>query len=331
MKKLHAKSPCCRAKIIRFGERRKQCIVCKKTWRARKKKRGPKRSRISSSIVTDYFSHILPSFYGYAKKHKCSPDIFEYRLQKSRDLFIKTTTWPSLPQRGNLILIADVKKKKLCGKLIAVYIILVRAVDETIAYAHKPHIEEGDESVEGWDRAFDTLPENVKDRVSGLVCDGHRGLILSAKWRGWKLQRCHFHLLKSFIVRRSTKSTRGNAEIGKQIIELAKTILSTTDKNIFYRSVSELEAIGWEVKRGSLGAVISGFLNHIEEYRTYLLFPELRLPRTSNSAESFIGGFQSLLSQAHGFRTKKSFVLWVEAYVKWRKNISCKPSNYQPN
>src|SRR5262245_9130522 len=41
MNLLHAKSPCCRAKIYRFGSRHRQCSLCKRTWSVRRKKRGP--------------------------------------------------------------------------------------------------------------------------------------------------------------------------------------------------------------------------------------------------------------------------------------------------
>lgn len=326
MKKIHAKSSCCEAKIVRFGERRKRCTKCRRTWRKRKKKRGRKQKHISKNIVAKYFSGTLPSFYGKAKERGKKPDSDEYRLQKSRDLFVRTTSWPILPENGPLILVADAKRKKVRGKMTTVYIILVREVSDTIAFVHRPHIETGNENVAGWDRAFDTVPESVKNRVVALVCDGHRGLVYSAKWRDWKLQRCHFHLLKSLTVRRSARSTRGHATTGAKMLSLARIILTTTDENLLARSVSEIETIGWEAKSGSLRAVISGFLNHLDEYRTYLLFPELRLPRTSNSGESFIGGLQKVFSQAHGFSTKKSFVLWTECYAKWRKNIACNPS-----
>ena len=207
-----------------------------------------------------------------------------------------------------------------------VYIILVREVSRTVAFVHRPHVEEGTETVAGWERAFDTLPESVKIRVKALVCDGHRGLVYSARHRGWKVQRCHFHFLKSLTVRRSTRSTRGHKEIGKRLLLLAQTILETDDVDLLRRSINEIEVIGWEAKSGSLSSVISGFLKHLDEYRTYLDEPNFFLPRTSNSAEAYIGGLQKLLNQARGFRTQKSFLKWVETYVKWRPTIACNPS-----
>jgi hypothetical protein len=331
MKKIHAKSSCCGVKIIHFGARRNQCTKCHRTWRNRKKKRGRKQKRTSKNIVKKYFSRTLPSSYGRAKEQKVSSDKYEYRLLQSRNLFSRNTEWPILPKTGSVILVADAKKKKICGKMTTIYFILVRSVSGTTAFVHKPHIEIGDESVAGWDRAFDTLPESVSKRVLGLVCDGHLGLIYSARWRYWKIQRCHFHLLKSLVVRRSIKSTRGNAVVGAKILLLVGTILTTKNNETLKRAINEIEAIGWESKKGMLRAIIEGFLNHLDEYRTYLNYPELHLPKTSNSAEAYIGGLQKLLNQAHGFRTQKSLLKWLEAYIKWRKNISCNPSDYQPN
>jgi hypothetical protein len=303
MKKIHAKSSCCFAKIVRFGERRKQCSKCHRTWRTRKKKRGRKQKRVSKKIVKSYFSRTLPSSYGLAKERNTSPDTFEYRLLKSRNLFSRNEAWPSLPNTSPFILIADAKKMKIVGEMTTMYFILVRSTSEKTAFVHKPHIEIGDESVTGWDRAFDTLPDSVSRGVLGLVCDGHLGLIYSAKWRKWKIQRCHFHLIKSLVVRRSVKSTRGNAKLGAIILSLVKNILTTKDADVLKHSIDEIEAIGWESKKGMLRPIIEGFLNHLDEYRTYIDYPELCLPKTSNSAEAYIGGLQKLLNQAHGFRT----------------------------
>lgn len=329
MKKIHAKSPCCGVKINHFGLRRRQCSKCRKTWRMRRKKRGRKRNRAGKDFVIKYINRLLPSFYAIQKYREKSADALEYRLKQSRDFFIRHTNWPEIP-RGPLVAIADATMKTIAGRMYCVYIILLRKVNGLEAHPLPPRLEAGAESYEGWKRSFDDIPEPVHQRIEALVCDGHRGLVFNAKKRKWKVQRCNFHLLKCLSVRRSIKSTRGNREIGKRLLLLANAILTTKDKQKLTPAVNEIEEIGWMSKRGSLGLAISGFLKYLDEYRTYLNYPELNLPRTNNAAESFISGLERLCSHARGFRTKSSFEKWLETYVKHRKSIACNPSS-QPN
>ncbi len=295
----------------------------------RKKKRGRKKYRSGKEFVIKYLNRLLPSFYAVEKHKERSADILEYRLRQSRDFFIRHTQWPVAP-KGPLIAIADATMKTIGGKIHVVYIILLRAVNGTEASPLPPLLEEGVESFAGWRRALETIPEHLEKRITALVCDSHRGLVFNAKARGWKVQRCNFHLLKSLSVRRSIKSTRGNKEIGKRIGMLANIILTTNDNATMIQAMNELEEIGWISKRGSLGTIISGFLKYLDEYRTYITHPELKLPRTSNTAESFISGLEKLCTHARGFRTRASFEQWLEAYMKHRKSIACNPS-YQPN
>lgn len=312
-----------------FGGRRRQCTNCKRTWRIRRKHRGRKRHRISGDFAIKYLDRLLPSFYALHRKEGASADKLEYRLRKSRDWFIRHTPWPELPE-GPLIAVADAKMKNVSGVMYSTYIILVRSVAGTHAVPLPPYLETGRESIEGWSRAFARLPHAVEARIEALVCDGHRGLICNAMWRQWRIQRCQFHLLQNFSVRRSRNSMRGNKEVGKRLITLAHILFGTEDRALLLSAVSELEAIGWASKRGTLRTIIAGFVNHLDEYRTYLSSPELRLPRTSNTAESFISGLQKLCADARGFRTRSSFEKWIEAYVKYKKTIRCRPG-LQPN
>ena len=329
MKKIQAKSPCCEVKVSRFGERRRQCRKCGKTWRIRRKKRGRKKNRVTKDFVLKYFNRLLPSFYGVEKYQGKSSDILEYRLKQSRDFFISHTKWPRRP-RGPLIAIADATMKTIASKMYVVYIILVRPINGTLAVSLVPRIESGTESYDGWKRSFDAIPRGVGKRIEALVSDSHRGLVFNARRKKWKVQRCNFHLLKNLSVRRSVRSTRGNKEIGRKIMALATVILTTRDRQKLAQAINELEEIGWMSKRGSLGAVISSFLRYLDEYRTYITHPKLKLPRTNNTAESFISGLEKLCAHARGFRTKSSFEKWLEAYMKHRQSIACNPSQ-QPN
>src|SRR3990167_1503103 len=73
MKKLHAKSPCCRARVVKFGARRRQCAFCKKTWRLRKKKRGRSRLRGNSPLLLRFPNHVIGSSKARAENTEKSP------------------------------------------------------------------------------------------------------------------------------------------------------------------------------------------------------------------------------------------------------------------
>ncbi|MFC1615157.1 hypothetical protein ACFL22_01230, partial [Patescibacteria group bacterium] len=57
MKKIQTNSLCCGVKIHNYGERRRQCSKCKKTWRIYKKKTGRKKIRVTTNIVEDVLVH----------------------------------------------------------------------------------------------------------------------------------------------------------------------------------------------------------------------------------------------------------------------------------
>ena len=93
---------------------------------------------------------------------------------------------------------------------------------------------------------------------------------------------------------------------------------------------AELECIMDETSSRVLRSVLSGFLTHYRDYRTYLVYPELYLPRTSNTAESLIGMIRSLCYRARGFRTIHALRAWIEALIKHRRTVRCN-GVHQPN
>ena len=72
-----------------------------------------------------------------------------------------------------------------------------------------------------------------------------------------------------------------------------------------------------------LRPILRGFITHVNDFRTYLHHPELNLPRTSNSAESFIGCMEELLHRLRGVLSVDALEKWVEALVKYRQKIIC--------
>src|SRR3990167_234635 len=150
MKKLHEKSPCCHGRIIKFGNRRRQCVVCRKTWRVYQKKKGRKKKRESSKLIVRYLNHEIPSFYGMSRSKRTSKDTFKRRIRKSQLLFLKKTHWPILPTEKPLIVVADAMVQIINHQIHTIYFILLRKPQEDKAIILKPLIRKGPEVAQGW-------------------------------------------------------------------------------------------------------------------------------------------------------------------------------------
>jgi len=278
-----------------------------------------------------YLEHQTPSLCGLAKRHDLSEAIFKYRLKKSRQKFVSKTPWPILPQSQPLIAIADAMVQYTKKGWHTFYFVLLRPVRGDRAIITKPCIKKGTETYLGWSEALDQLPEKVRLSIVALVCDGHNGLVNCAHRYGWLIQRCHFHLIARLQSRRSKWRTGRHQKEGKKIYRLVNRVLTTKKEKAILKAINELEEIGWLSSSPEISKTLSGFVKHYEDYRTYLKYPELNLPRTSNTAESFIGCIQKLCQRARGFASFDSLKRWIEALIRYKKFIGCNGSKNQPN
>ena len=329
MNTLHAKSPCCREKIYKYGNKRRQCSKCKKTWRIRQKHRGRKESRTTSKLLVRYLRHELPSLYAYSRAKNKSEDKLNRNLQKSLRYFLHHTTWPVI--RGKvLIALADAMIINLNHKFYTFYFILLRETEETKAYVMPPYIDEGTESHIGWYKTFKRLPKRIQLAIKVLVCDGHKGLLFDAERRKWIIQRCHFHLLSHIQTHCSKKRTGRHYREGKLIYSIIKEILSNPQrKNIVYL-LNVLKEIAKVAPSRQLRSSLRDFGRHYREFRHYLNYPRFNIPTTTNSIESLIGMVRALCFRARGFRTINSLTEWVHALLKHKKSVTCN-GYFQPN
>ena len=245
--------------------------------------------------------------------------------------FLHHTPWPVLPPRGPLILIADARVKYIAGYgWLTTHFLFLRPVETVEAMILPPFWRRGTEVVAGWRDAMDTLSPEVKQRIVALVCDGHNGLVSEARWQGWILQRCHFHLLKRIQSRRSRFRIARHKQEADTIFSHARRVLESPLGTDLVPSLNTLEEIGWTSSSPEIRKVLSGFVRNFEDYRAYLKHPQLRLPATNNTAESFNQRVQELVHRARGFRSVTSLKHWIEALIKHKKKIKCNGAR-QPN
>lgn len=329
MKKLHEKSPCCRGKINRFGGRRRQCCVCKKTWSVWKKKRGRKQKRVSERLVVDYLNNLKSSAYAQEKYNNKRSRNINRDLEKSRDLFCRKTKWSKIIEKDDLILVADAKVKLINKKWYTLHIMLIRSVNESQAVILPSILSPGAETQISWRKALNTINIDTKKRIKTMVCDGHRGLVNYAKQQRWLIQRCYFHLISSIQGRRSRWSRSNHRAEGILIHNLVTNILKNPNEKEIEKSLLELESLAFDTKSVQLKRILLGFISSYEDYRNYIYHPDLNLPNTNNTAESLNSCIQNLLNKSNGFRSVKSFEKWIEALTKNKKKIACRPAKNQ--
>lgn len=322
MNKKHEKSPCCNAGVRLFGTRRRQCISCKKTWRVWLKKRGRKKVRLHENSLIEYFK-------GTFKNTKLKKRTNSAHLRSILKKFIQKTPWAPIPD-GPLIVVADGLIQLFGKDKYTIYFILVRGISGSKAFILPPYMRKGEENVVGWHEAFAQIPQNVFRSIRALVCDGHGGLVYLAKGNGWVLQRCQFHLLARIAHYATFGGFRRRTNIGIRVKNLAEIVLYNQDPIAIISAINALKEIKMGITSNSFKTVISGFIKHYEDYRSYLNFPEYYLPTTSNSAESLNALIRDLQYRARGFKTPQSLLSWIIGFCKYKKIITCNPKN-QPN
>ena len=333
MKQLHEKSPCCRGIIRRFGKRRRQCSVCKKTWRVWRKKRGRKRARPASAPITAYFSHRSRTVRASADDRSKSKSRVQRRLARSLAAFvaIQHNAWRALiPKHEELLLVADAIWHRIRKEKYTIYVMLLRPKYGNNAVILPPQLIIGHEDAAGWQQALQTIPPALRMRIGALVCDGGTGVISLAHRNGWLLQRCHFHLLSAVQNYLTTGPRSKNRPFAQEIMREVQKALTTSTEEAARDPLAHLAVIRATTRSRGVRRVLGGFLLHWREYRTYLARPEWLLPTTSNTAESFIQCVRDLMYRCRGFRTKEKCIMWITALAAHKKTIRCNGKN-QPN
>lgn len=322
----HTKSPCCKAKIQYWGKRRRYCVQCHKTWRIRQKKRGRKLKRTDEKMVIKYLNKQLPPLRILAQQKHCGKSLLQTKLQRSLKLYVQKNQekWKTpLFRCKNLIAIADAIWYRINGQKYIIYVILLRPINSFNAIICPPIILSGNEDAFGWQQAFQALPLTLKNRIIALVCDGAVSLTNLAKNQQWIIQRCHFHLI-SAVQNYLTTGPRSNQRIyALNVMRAVQQLLITNDREKLLSILMILIKVHNKSKSRGLRRVLSGLLQIYRDYHSYLKYPQLHLPTTSNTAESFIQCVRDFMYRCRGFRSLKSLKYWLAALSIFKKTIKC--------
>ena len=320
---LHGKSPCCQARIYKFGGKRKQCSLCKKTWSIRQKKRGRKSKRVKPSLLDKVLGKGQKVAHIADRKGSVGQPALSYQLKKAMTVKSRTNEYPI----GWLILIADALWFELDGQRWTLYLLAVRSTTGGLAYFLDPILLPGRESGVGWREAIGSIPADIDNRIVALVSDGFRGLCYLAKKKAWINQRCHFHLLAQFKVQLGLWKKMPDHPIRKEIYAMVCKLLKTKEHEIEY-SENLYELLTSNNCPHRYREVGMEFLRRLSEFRSYLEYPELHLPHTTGCLESFNKIIRDRCKYA---RTPKSLRLRAISLTRVRTTITCNHIDFQQN
>src|SRR3989338_883541 len=320
METLHAKSPCCRGGINRFGKRRRQCCICKCTWRIRKKRRGRNRKRINSRLATRSLTE-HKTFLHQHRRGSVSQSGFSRKLSRALYAIVQTELSRCLPN-GPYALLGDGLYFKFKRVDWVMYIMALKPIKSNRAFFLDPVLLQGKECHERWRVALATVPPETKKRIKAFVSDGFRGSKLIAKEHGWIHQRCHFHLLMALIRRRGRRSYRvKGAGIRERLLGVVRVLLTTTNTSLLHQHTLKARRLlihplcpPW-IRKQTIE-----FLRTLDDFRAYLNHLPLDLPTTTNSVESTGKLIRKATSTA---RTPQSVLLRAIAFLRLRKSITC--------
>lgn len=239
---------------------------------------------------------------------------------------------PEAP-KGSLIAVADAMTAHAEGERYTIFLILLRKVNKKTATVMEPLIRCGYETTDGWKEAFGQLDGEDRDRLKALVSDGFKGLKLMAREEGWIHQRCHFHLLKTLQSLRGRRwSTVKNKEMREEMYQLVRRLLVEKSEKKVSKLSEKLKDMANDKKCPKwIGLRVRGFLREMDDFRSYIHHPELKLPSTSNSAESTVNLISDMIGDTRGFGTKESLEKWVKIKVRSLKKIQCNGKDFQQN
>lgn len=325
----HAKSLCCRGRINRFGKRRRQCKVCKRTWRIRKKRRGRKRKRIAVALL----NRILLKRHTIAQErwhlHLSRNAIAERYANAMRAVARKSYSVKLLP-RGPYVLLGDGLYFKFKRREWVMYLMAVKSVRSKKACFLDPVLLEGRECYERWIQAVATISPTAKNRIRAFVSDGFRGSQLLSEQNRWLHQRCHFHLLANLVRGKGKRRYRiRSSSLRDKLLKAARIILSSRSTHALIQARKTIRRlISSPFCPPYIQKQTLEFLEREQDFRTYLQYPKLGLPTTTNAIEST---GQMMRRATRTARTPKSLLLRATAFLRLKKFVVCNGHVHQPN
>lgn len=320
----HANSPCCRARIWRFGPRRRQCFRCRRTWTIRTKRRGRPRYRSSALNLKKVFLEGYTLRQLASRRSPLSLAGRHYRFRQALQRLVSGSGFRRLPA-GPLVLLADGLWFKFAGKHWVLYLTALKSCSGNTAHFLDPVLLMGSEGASKWERVFTSIPRRTQARIRAIVVDNVRGMHKIARRHHWVLQLCHFHLiLKLQVHRRGPRKALRGGSVREEIYWLIRKALQLPEGARLRNVMARLGHLA----KGDCGTrrmrgVVQDFVHFIADYRAYRVHPELGLPSTTNAVESMGRLVREMFRRNRSGSSPKALLLWTTALLRMRSRIAC--------
>lgn len=327
MKILHEKIHNCQDNSWSYGQRRRRCFVCGKTWTAWKRKRGRNSSRPDRNLLQKIFvererlNRLLP-----VRKKRITVSGASRRLNKAM-LAVADEKNQGHFTGKQYILIIDALWYRFQKQRWTLYFVAVRTVKGKLARFLSPVLFPGKENLFDWQTVVSQLPTGLKNRTVALVSDGWRGVERVAKENNWILQRCHFHFISQLQINRGKWKQMPDQDFREQIYQTARKLLAAKTMINFYKEQLNKFTNHPRCPR-RLRIIIHDFLRRLEYFRSYLKHPELNLPTTTNCVESMN---KLIRKQCQHLNNPKALERWSKIFLKFHPNIVCNGANHTQN
>lgn len=320
----HVKSPCCGAKVRRFGKRRRQCCSCKKTWSIRQKKRGRPPHRSPVELLRKVFFRGFSLSQLHSGKVNVDLPAYRYRFRQALQKFLSKPHKLEIPDEP-LVLLADGVWFQFNRRHWVLYMAALKPCSHRQAIFLQPQLHPGKESSNNWIKMFSGIPEKAKTRICAIVGDNLRGMQKLAEVNNWLFQLCQFHMLIKLQVRRKGISHRLiGGSLREELYDLITCAMKSTDVDKFRSVIFRLE----ELVKGKcctkrIRATVREFLSCVGYYRTYLDYPNLNLPTTTNTMESMGNLVRAMFRRSRAGSNPKSLLMWAEAMIRVKGKLVC--------
>lgn len=316
---------CKHPKSIRFGGRRRQCIVCRATWRIRSKKRGPKAIKRRTTNLERTF---VGKYTIAQQAERSSLSANALAKRRSAELVnLCEKPWPHPIPKGRLILVMDAIWFKEDEDRYTVYLMGLRRVEDDTLHFLRPVLRPGRESREQWREVIGGIPAKALKRICAIVSDSFAGSGGIAKEHGWVFQRCQAHLLLRLETLCGDNKRRVSFWEGRQELKrIAYALMNTRNEIEAEKFADEFARLGEHRDCPKyLRQIVTETIRYLHEFRACYLHPELRLPATTNALENTNGRIRSLLNHARGCRTHESLIRWVTGFLWFNSTVNCRP------
>lgn len=249
---------------------------------------------------------------------------YRYRFRQALRRFVARASPQKIP-RGPLVLLGDGLWFEFDETPWVLYLTALKPCRGNIATFLDPLLLPGREGASRWEQALAGISPGVMRRVQALVIDSVPGMQQIAKQRRWALQLCHFHLLMRLqAFRRGVRHRLRGGAVREEIHQLVRGALELPEGSRLSAKLRRLRRLSREdCGTERVQATVRDFLRNLEFYRSYLTYPHLGLPRTTNCVESMCRLLREMLRSSRAGSNPASVLLWATALIRLRPKLIC--------